>query len=546
MQKFQEQFSTRKRKSPNKTDQQRPIPGRTDQVKNESGGYVFRPADKTRLERFLILGTEGGTFYAKEEKLTKESTAAVMRCLIDDPIGTIDLTVEISEKGRAYKNDPALFVMALAMTHPAVKVRQYVQENFNRVARIGTHIFHFADYLEGLRGWGQIPMKTIASWFLSKEVDQLEYQLLKYQQRDGWSMRDLLRLSHPSPNSFAQSQLFRWAVSGQVPDSPGIGKLIRAFEALKKFAPLSAGKGDEEIAAAFISDFKLTREMIPSELLKSDKVWKALLENMPLGALIRNLGNLSKHGLTGRGQWEGNQNVGARLTDGEALRKARIHPVGILAALTTYASGHGARSSGSWDVSSEITKALNTAFYKTFDYVEPTGQRTIIGLDVSGSMTFREHQICGVPGLTPNIGAAAMCMVTKRIEPFCEVMAFAHDFKQLNISADDTLQQVMRETDHVSFGRTDCALPMIWARQNRIKADAFIIYTDNETWAGRIHPCQALKEYRNWSGIPAKLAVVGMCSNGFTIADPKDAGMMDFVGFSTGTPKAISMFLRGA
>jgi len=539
MQKFHEQFSTRKPARKQKTDQQSRILGRADQVKNSAGGFVFKATEWTRLERFLILGTEGGTFYAKEEKLTKENTMSAMACLIENPTRAIDMAVEISEKGRAYKNDPALFLMALGMTHPKIAVRRYVQENFNRVARIGTHIFHFAEYVESLRGWGSILKKTIASWFLSKELSQLEYQLLKYQQRDGWSMRDLLRLAHPIPDSFAQSQLFYWATARKIPDNPEIGKLIRAFEALKTLE-------DSSIAADMISSYGLTREMVPSELLKSPKVWKALLENMPLGALIRNLGNLSKHGLTGRGQWDGNQNVAARLTDGESLRKARIHPVGILAALTTYGSGHGARGSGSWDVSTEIVDALDDAFYKTFDYVEPTGKRTIIGLDVSGSMTFPEHQICGVPGLTANIGAAAMCMVTKRVEPFCEVMAFAHDFRKLNIGAKDTLNQVMRETNYHSFGGTDCALPMLWAKQNKIKADAFIIYTDNETWAGHIHPCEALKQYRQWSGIDAKLAVVGMCSNGFSIADPKDPGMMDFVGFNTGTPKAISMFLRGA
>ncbi|HEX2981222.1 MAG TPA: hypothetical protein VHO48_13215 [Anaerolineaceae bacterium] len=75
--------------------------------------------------------------------------------------------------------------------------------------------------------------------------------------------------------------------------------------------------------------------------------------------------------------------------------------------------------------------------------------------------------------------------------------------------------------------------------------DAFVVYTDNETWAGKIHPVQALREYRHKTGIPARLIVVGMTSNGFSMADPEDAGMLDVVGFSTNTPSAISDFITG-
>jgi 60 kDa SS-A/Ro ribonucleoprotein len=95
------------------------------------------------------------------------------------------------------------------------------------------------------------------------------------------------------------------------------------------------------------------------------------------------------------------------------------------------------------------------------------------------------------------------------------------------------------------MGGTDCALPMIWAHDQRIDVDAFVVYTDNETWAGSVHPAQALRAYREARGIPAKLIVVGMTSTGFTIADPRDPGMLDVVGFDTATPQLIAEFARG-
>ena len=86
---------------------------------------------------------------------------------------------------------------------------------------------------------------------------------------------------------------------------------------------------------------------------------------------------------------------------------------------------------------------------------------------------------------------------------------------------------------------------MLYALDRGREIDAFVIYTDSETWAGDIHPVQALQEYRRASGIPARLVIVGMVSNGFSIADPADPGMLDVVGFDTATPQLISDFARG-
>jgi 60 kDa SS-A/Ro ribonucleoprotein len=43
-------------------------------------------------------------------------------------------------------------------------------------------------------------------------------------------------------------------------------------------------------------------------------------------------------------------------------------------------------------------------------------------------------------------------------------------------------------------------------------------------------------------GIPAKLAVIGMMANKFSIADPKDRGMLDVVGFDTAVPSVLADF----
>lgn len=96
------------------------------------------------------------------------------------------------------------------------------------------------------------------------------------------------------------------------------------------------------------------------------------------------------------------------------------------------------------------------------------------------------------------------------------------------------------------MGSTDCAQPMIYAKTRNLDIDVFIVYTDSETWFGNIHPSEALKQYRIHSGIKdAKLIVVGMTSNGFTIADPEDPGMFDVAGFDSAAPQVMREFALG-
>ncbi|MNL21400.1 hypothetical protein D3C87_1426880 [compost metagenome] len=187
--------------------------------------------------------------------------------------------------------------------------------------------------------------------------------------------------------------------------------------------------------------------------------------------------------------------------------------------------------------------ALDAAFYRAFENVVPSGKRIVLALDVSGSMDY--GQVAGVPGLTPRMAASALALVTAGTEREVTAIAFSDRLVPLGLSARQRLDDVMRATAAIPFGGTDCALPMLWALEHGVEADAFVILTDSETWAGEVHPAEALARYRARTGIPAKLAVVGMVSNGFSIADPADPGMLDVVGFDTAVPQLLSDFIAG-
>jgi len=374
--------------------------------------------------------------------------------------------------------------------------------------------------------------------------------------------RDLLRLAHPARRvgagnpeldvSHEHARLFEWIVRGGETD--GMPRLVEGFARAQEAA-------SPRESAALVREYRLPREALQPQHLTSPEVWEALLDEMPMTALIRNLATMTRVGVLAPGS-DGTAKAVAQLGDAERIRRARVHPIAVLAALRTYASGRGARGRGEWNPVREIVDALDAAFYTAFGNVEPAGKRLLLALDVSGSMT--GGWVAGVPGLTPRDASAALALVTAATESQYEVVGFfagKGGFKKrgrqvwsgytdgltpLAISPRQRLDDAVRTVSDLPFGGTDCALPMLYAQARGRQIDTFVIYTDSETWAGDIHPAQALRDYRHASGIDARLVVVGMVSNGFSIADPTDPGMLDVVGFDTATPQLISDFARGA
>jgi 60 kDa SS-A/Ro ribonucleoprotein len=145
--------------------------------------------------------------------------------------------------------------------------------------------------------------------------------------------------------------------------------------------------------------------------------------------------------------------------------------------------------------------------------------------------------------ITCREGSVAMSMVTAKTENDYVVRGFTGHMHPLDVSPRRRMDDIIKSVSGLPFGYTDCALPMLDAINRGEEYDAFVIYTDNETYYGDTHPNQALKLYRQKFGIPAKLVVVGMVSTEFTIADPEDGGQLDVVGFDTATPNILSHFI---
>ena len=529
----------RKNVSRSTTPQTEPLVG-SNMVKNSAGGYVFEVDDMVRLSRFLVLGSEGGSYYVKERKLTLDNLDAVIKCVEENGRETIDKIVEISSSGRAAKNSPALFALAIAASKGNDETRKYAIESIPKVARTASNLFEFVSYVNEFRGWGRGLRNGIANWYLSQSTKNLEYQVVKYRNRNDWTHRDLLRKSHIKTTDEDLNGIFSWITSGELP--PGNRTLIHAYN--------MAMNSTIDETVDIISAYPMSWEMLPSETLTDPKIWSALLNNdrIPMTALIRNLSRLTRLGILAPLS-DDTMKVDKLLREGD-LKRSRIHPISILASLMTYKAGRGVRGKHTWDPVQSVVESLDIAFYRAFENAPQTNKRLYLGIDVSGSMGYGE--VNGIPNLTPRAGAAAMAMSIARREPHHHMAYFSTGknggwdnaiMKKLRITASDSLDDAIRKTSSLPFGGTDCARPILDALERKMPVDCFIILTDSESWAGRVHVTEALRQYRSKMNIPAKLIVVAMIANSYSVADPNDAGMMDIVGFDTASPQVIADFI---
>jgi hypothetical protein len=656
-----------------------------DQVLNCSGGYVWKLSTIEHVNRYLVLGgaKDMGNYYKQADDVSHECALSVLQMIRDpDPsqfVQLCDLLKAVSIGGRAPKQEPVLLSVAAAIVFAKnAQEKEIAFETAKACIRIPTHLFMFAGFVRDLsmakptnkgKGWGAGFKRTMAHYYLSHTGRDLAFHMTKYQNREGWTHADMIRMLHINPTTLADDGarlMFDYvmmkyarksktpsektlatlasqkvaivphpfkpltkaefvaklnaistpqiptsasiaaptvaAATAQKPGSQTVASKVAGFvSALTSVMPSSAsatktaakpaeddtfvvisGEDDEAgssqkqkgssqsqlqqvafllkhlhaiheagekkdipLACALIRSGRLVREHVPTTLFGSKEIWITLLETMPLEALLRNLGKLTQIGVAA----EKHREIVVRLTNQAEVLKARIHPIKVLVASKVYTNGCGDSGSLTWTPNAYISVALTDLFRISYGAVTPTGKRIMLGIDVSGSMG---SAVLGSKVLTCRDASIAMALLYLETETNVSAVAFSNTLTDLlapssrnRLTRGMTLQQALVATNGMNFSSTDCVLPIQHAIKHNLQIDAFIVITDNETYAPNEHPQNALIRYRQLTGIQAKLIVLGMTGNCFTIVDPTDRNTLNLAGFDTSTPEIASMFMRG-
>lgn len=494
------------------------------QTPNHAGGYGYLVSDLSQLDRFVLLGTVGGTFYVGERELTVENIEAVRRILKAKGPEAIARIVELDVAGRAAKKSPALFALALAAKEGDEATRAAAYGALPQVCRTASHLFEFLANLDATgKGWGRGLKRAVASWYTAKSEDDIVFGAVKYAARSGYTHRDALRLAHPKSDSPA----LRWiARGGEAPN-----EFAAAAERLKTLTEAPAE------AAGLIASARLPREAVPTELLGRAEVWRALLPAMPMTALVRNLGKM-----TAVGAFENAEALAlavGKLTDDAALRRGRIHPLSLLVALKVYGSGKGFRGSLVWVPVPQITEALSRAYLASFGTLPKLEIPALVGVDVSGSM----HQ--SMPeygGLMLHEAAACVSISLGAMNPATAVRAFDHMDRIFPVDVlGRRTDDVFKELARIGGGGTDLSIPVRHALGLKVKPRLIVILTDNETWAGQQHCDQAWAEYRR--AVPdARLVVASMVANRIAAFDDAEGSVLQIAGFDAALPNVVATF----
>lgn len=520
-----------------------------EQIKNAAGGYVFEIDDLGRFTRFLVTGVESGTYYASAPELAASSAAFVRDFVQRAPEAAINEIVAVSTDGRAPKQQPGLFALAVATTADDLDTRRAAWSALPLVARTGSTLKTFVKYRRLLGGslQNRAAKRALSSWY-NGSIDAVAFQAVKYRNRDGWTDADILRMAHVLPADAQHEQLFRW-LNGYDPSWDGGG--IRVVEGY-----LKANSSPANRVAAIVKEYGLAHEMLSDEAKARPDVWEAMLDNgMPQTALIRNLPKLTNLGLLAQTGSKWTAVVEQQIADAARLKRARVHPMAVLLAHKTYAQGRSERGKSSWTPVQRIVDALDSAFYAAYGAVEQTGKTHLLALDVSGSMSWSSLPNSS---LSAREASAAVALATANVEHEHRIVGFTggssryssaknigHGLSELAISPRQRLSDAVRAVSDLPMGSTDVSLPFQWAMAQKLSFDVVVVYTDNETWAGGVHVHQAIEQYRRTVNPETRVVVAGMTATECTVLDPKDSKSLNVAGFDSAAPRVVTDFSMG-
>lgn len=533
--------------NPKKTPQTEPIPGRqAEMVQGRSGAWLFKAESWQQLRRCLLMGTASGSYYAGKQVLTQEFAEILQQAVAADP-DRVAQEITYASDGHALNNSAPLLALVFLSLGDSPAAKAAFQATFPAVVRTASHFYEWLGYSKSLRGFGKSVRLAGQQWLSTPDVKTLAYQLLKYQQRQGFAHRDILRLFHVKPPSPDHDRLFQWACEGWETLPPG-----SPSPALSQIWWYEWLKRNPAGTCRAIEQGRLTHEMVAPIGEMTPDAWALLVEEMPIGALLRNLGSLTQLGVLGisprRKGKKSKKNrlierVAQVLSDRQHLRRGRIHPIDILKALKTYRSGGKlGQSRKTWQPLPEITEILETALDRAFEALPATGQTFLHAVDISGSMGY---YTVGSMALTCCEIAATMALASAKAEKNTIIRGFSTTFRDLGITQQDSFASAMQKAMDNNFGGTDAAVAYEWAIKHKQWVDCFCFWTDCESWAGRQHPSQALAEYRRKINPKAKAVYITLVPDGFSLVDPQDPQSWDIAGFDPSTPRLLQLIALG-
>ena len=278
-----------------------------------------------------------------------------------------------------------------------------------RCARTGTHLFQFATFVEGFRGWGRALRRAVGALVRRRAGGRARLPGGQVPPARG---RDAPRPAAPgapggpgrapatrrSTSRTSTRRLFEWIVRGGDDRRPAAHR--RGLRA--RAGGDDAGARRRSSSASTACRARRCRAGAPDLARGLGGAARGHADDGARpqpgddDARRRARAGLGRHGAGGRAaRRRGAHPRGARAPDRACWRRcARTRPAAACAAAAT------------WTPVREVVDALDAAFYTAFGNVEPTGKRLLLALDVSGSMACGARRRRAGPDAARRLGGA--------------------------------------------------------------------------------------------------------------------------------------------
>ena len=171
---------------------------------NYEGFPTFHRSDEEAYLQVLLTNTLTGTFYASEGTLLDESLHLHARMTASQP--------EFAARALAYARNaglmrlqPIVGLAYLSKAHP-----EWFHRVFNRVILTPGDLSDFVEIVRGDVTPGGMG-RSIKRAVNARLNGMSEYHAIKYGSGGrGYSLRDILRVSHPQPSNTTQDAIFMW------------------------------------------------------------------------------------------------------------------------------------------------------------------------------------------------------------------------------------------------------------------------------------------------------------------------------------------------
>lgn len=471
----------------------------------------------------------------------------------------------MKESDRNSRFYPLAYTLAVCARSTNQDVSRKAYMAIQTVCRTPEKLFMFLKYCKEslkLKSWPRRHRMAVAKWYTTNPqyLDNpmlLAKHVTKYRRRHGFSHKKVLKCCHPNTSRCPDDIKFIlcYAVKG-ISKARRLhqgeeGKIMSVVDFINDVDTLRKGKMPEDDVVALIKKWELTWEQIPTVHLQSKEIWKALLNIMPMTALLRNLGKLTMHRLLEPGSQEETRTC-SRLNNAELLKDAKLHPIQILSSLNGYRRGEGFRRNRyTWNVNQNIVHSLTQAYMTQLTSSSQTPnlpQNLLVAINIRHSI---ERHVVGIPLMNCKQTATALAMTLKQSQPSTHTVTFGSggiarrlDF-QLSDSGiydiESALDAVEQRTDDnpVNFDA-----PLQYAMQNMKAVNAVILMTDRLTEQDR---SDIQRAYRNFKEHFLDVSFITVCFQNCEetspVAEPQDPNMLDVIGVDAGALDIILSFI---